>query len=215
MSMGRAAVLGAAAISFLVSGCAVIQQQKFKEAVAQVVQACKSSLADPALDPIRTKVAVLDPDEQTFAMRTNTDHVSAQEKPVIALWAQKRDECQANWRRTVAPMLPAQIVAVADSGAQVADSLVAELYLGQISYGELATKRAENKAELNTALANIRQALIVQNQQAQFQAQTVANQAIANWNSQMQTQALQQMQMQMSMPHPVNCQTVGGFTHCM
>jgi hypothetical protein len=159
-------------VSFLVSGCAAIQQQKFKEAVAQEVQACNSSLADPALDPIRAKVAVLDPDKQTFAMRTNTDRVSEQDKPVIALWAQKREECQANWRRSVAPIVAAQIVAVAESSAQVTDSLVAELYLGKLTYGEFAEKRAQNKAELTTALANIRQALIVQNQQAQFQAQT-------------------------------------------
>ncbi|HTV29365.1 MAG TPA: hypothetical protein VMF32_16420 [Xanthobacteraceae bacterium] len=112
-------------------------------------------------------------------------------------------------------MMPAQMVAVINSGAQVTDTLVAELYLGQITYGELAEKRAENKAELNTALVNIRQALIGQNQQAQFHAQTLPNQAIANWNSQMQTQAAQQMQMQMSVPHPVNCQTIGNFTPCM
>ena len=196
-------------------GCGLIQQARQREALQKAVadtrQGCEALFADSVLDPIRNKVALYNPEQQTFAMRTNTDYVSGEEKPVIALWAQKRDQCE----QIAGPMLamfPVQMVAVTKAAKQATDSMIAQLYLGQITYGELANKRAQNLAEMRTAMANIQQALVVQSQQAQFQAQQLANQTIANWNSLMQTQALQQMRTQMSAP--VNCTTFGNMTTC-
>jgi hypothetical protein len=202
-------------IVFVLSGCAQFARQRQQEALQKAMldtrQGCAALFADPELDPIRGKVALYSPEQQTFAMRTNTDHVTAEEKPVIALWTQKRDQCE----QIAGPMLamfPAQMLAVTKAAKQVTDSLIAELYLGYVTYGELANKRAKNAAELMTTLANIEQALLVQNQQAQFQAQQLANQAIANWNAYMQTQAFQQMQRQMSLP--VTCTSFGNITQC-
>jgi hypothetical protein len=196
-------------MAILMTGCAQMNAQSQRAAlekeIADVWQRCEALMADPALNPIRDKVALLIK-RQTFAMRTNVDYASAEEKPIIALWAQKRDQCEQIARPTVEKQ-PVQMVAVTRASKQVVDSMIAELYVGHITYGELANKRAKNAAEHDTTLANIRQALAVQNQQAQFQAQQLANQAIANWNAQMQTQALQQMQRQMSSPvrNTINC----------
>jgi hypothetical protein len=187
--------------AILMTGCAQMNAQRQRAAVEQEMadlrQRCESLMADPALNPIRDKVAFYyTGEQQTFAMRTNTDYASAEEKPVIALWAQKRDQCEV-MHRPVLAKVPVQFGAVMNASKQVVDSMIAELYLGHITYGELANKRAKNFAEFRTTLANIQQALAIQNQQAQFQAQQLANQAIANWNAQVQTQALQQMQRQM------------------
>jgi hypothetical protein len=198
--------------AILMTGCAQMNAQRQRAALEQEMadlrQRCESLMADPALNPIRDKVAFYyTGEQQTFAMRTNTDYASAEEKPVIALWAQKRDQCELMHRPLLAKA-PVQLSAVTNASKQVVDSMIAELYLGKITYGELANKRAKNFAEYRTTLANIQQALAVQNQQAQFQAQQLANQAIANWNAQMQTQALQQMQRQVSAPVPrsnINC----------
>jgi hypothetical protein len=182
--------------AILMTGCAQMNAQRQHAALEREMmdlrQRCESLMADPALNPIRDKVAFYHPDQQTFAMRTNTDYASAEEKPVIALWAQKRDQCEVI-ESPILAKAPVQMGAVIRATRQVADSIIAELYLGHITYGELANKRAKNAAESRTTLANIQQALAVQSQQAQFQAQQLANQAIANWNTQMQTQALQQM----------------------
>jgi hypothetical protein len=202
------------------TGCAQIAAQRQREALAQEMadwrQRCESLMADLALNPIRHKVALFLVKEQTFAMRTDTDYASAEEKPAIALWAQKRDQCEM-MEQPILAKAPVQIAAVLKASKQAGDSLIAELYLGHITYGELANKRAKNDTELTTMLANIQQALAVQNHQAQFQAQQLANQAIANWNAQMQTQALQQMQRQMSAPvrGDINCTSnqIGNSTY--
>src|SRR6266581_4414657 len=101
--------------AFVLPGCAQIarqrQQEVFQKAVADSRQQCEAVYLDRALDPIRDKVALYNVEQQTFAMRTNTDRVTAAEKPVIALWAQKRDQCE----RIAGPMLamfPAQMLAV-------------------------------------------------------------------------------------------------------
>jgi hypothetical protein len=186
-------------MAILMSGCAQMSVQSQRAALekefADIRQRCEALMADPALNPIRDKVTLIGA-EPTFAMRTNTDYASAEEKPIIALWAKKRDQCWQNAHPTQAK-IPVQIVAVNNATKHVVDSMIAELYVGNISYGELANRRAKNAAETKTTLANIEQTLAVQSQQAQFQAQQLANQAIANWNAQMQTQALQQMQRQM------------------
>src|SRR5262249_23337288 len=194
------------------------QRAALEREIADSRQQCESLMADPALNPIRDKVGLYGPDQQTFAMRTNTDYATTEEKPVIALWAQKRDQCE-QINRPVLAKAPVQMAAVINAGKQVTDSMIAELYLGKITYGELANKRAKNAAEFKTTLANIQQALAVQSQQAQFQAQQLANQAIANWNAQVQTQALQQMQRQRQMSSPVrdamNCTSnqLGNYTY--
>lgn len=201
------------------TGCAQIAAQRqhaaFEQEIADVRQRCEAIMADPVLNPIRDKVALLIA-QQTFAMRTNTDYASVEEKPIIALWAQKRDQCVQIARPALAKM-PVQIIAVENATKQVVDSMIAELYLGHVTYGELANKRAKNAAEANTALANIQQTLALQSQQAQFQAQQLANQAIANWNAQMQTQALQQMHQQMYAPvqNNINCTSnqMGSYTY--
>jgi hypothetical protein len=204
--------------TILLTGCAQIAAQRQREAleqeIADVNQRCASLMGDPALNPIRDKVALYDVEQQTFAMRTSTDHASAEEKQAISLWAQKRDQCEL-MNRPIFAKAPVQMSAVTKATKQVVDSMIAELYLGKITYGELANKRAKNYAEYRTTLANIQQALAMQNQQAQFQAQQLANQAVANWTAQMQTQALQQMQRQSSM---INCTSnqlgTSTYTNC-
>jgi len=208
--------------AILMTGCAQMHAQSQRAALEREIadsrQQCESLMADPALNPIRDKVALFNTEQQTFAMRTNTDYVSSEEKSAIALWAQKRDQCQLI-ERPMWAKAPPQIAAVANAARQLTDSMIAELYLGRITYGELANRRVKNAAEVRTTLANIQQALAVHNQQAQFQAQQLANQAIANWNAQMQTQALQQMQRQRQMSSPVrdtiNCTSnqLGSYTY--
>src|SRR5262249_43956046 len=83
------------------TGCAQMNAQRQRAALEREIadsrQQCESLMSDPALNPIRDKVGLYNPDQQAFAMRTNTNYVSAEEKPVIALWAQKRDHCEQIW----------------------------------------------------------------------------------------------------------------------
>jgi len=176
------------------------EEESIKNALSEVRRQCESLFSDPALDPIREKVALFEASDQTFAMLTNQERARPEEKPAIALWFQKREQCNQNFNYTMQGKVPAQIVAVRDAANVASNSMIAELYLGRITYGELAEGRAKTLAEEKTAVANIEQALVAQNQQTQFQAQQLANQRIANWNAQMQTSALQQMKTQIAAP---------------
>src|SRR5262249_18723676 len=123
--------------AILLSGCAqfitAFNAERSRVAldreVADSRERCEALLADAALNPIRDKVALYSPEQQTFAMRTNTDYASAEEKPVISLWAQKRDQCEVMFRPVLAKA-PVQIGAVIKAARQVSDSMIAELYLG-------------------------------------------------------------------------------------
>lgn len=177
-------VLGMTPRAIAVRNCleATKRQATLRVALDKVVAQCKASLADHALDPIRGKVALYDLDAQTLAMRTDTSFAATAEKPAIKVWDQKRHECVA-LAGPVLAALPVQVVAVLKAEVQALDELIDDLYLGRVTYGQLAERRERVRAELQTALANIQQALAVQDQQAQFRAQELANEAIANFNA--------------------------------
>src|SRR5262249_26972938 len=136
--------------AILMTGCAQtiagFNAERQRAEWADARQRCESLMADPALNPIRDKVALFNTEQQTFAMRTNTDYVSSEEKSAIALWAQKRDQCQLI-ERPMWDKAPVQLAAVSNAAKQLTDSMIAELYLGRITYGELANRRAKNAAE--------------------------------------------------------------------
>src|SRR5215471_7066074 len=136
--------------AIVLTGCAQFAAQSQREALereaADVQQRCESLISDPALNPIRDKVAFYyTGEQQTFVMRTNTNYATTEEKPIIALWAQKRDQCE-EMQRPILAKAPVQMGAVIKATKQVVDSMIAELYLGNITYGEFANKRAKTFA---------------------------------------------------------------------
>lgn len=190
---------GLAAIVTIVSGCAQIRQtqqrETFQQRVVQAQQVCNSVYADPALNPIRGKVSLDRPDNVTFAMRTNTDYASDSERPAIALWAQKRDECH-NAGAPALAMMPGPLSALMEGSHNAINALVAQLYLRKITYGQYAEKTAENIAQLHTAYASVQQALAAQDLAAQQRAQMISNQAVSAWAALIQANADQEMQQQ-------------------
>jgi hypothetical protein len=194
------------------SGCAVVQQVQLQHDLKSAMAQCEGLYVAKELDPIRDKVPVANFRDATFAMRTNTNYPTDAEKQVIALWAQKRDECN-KIAEPVLTRLPDQEVAIFEAMHQVGASLVAKLYLRQLTYGQFSDQAGKAYAEGFKALADVDNALKVQSQQAQAEAAMIANQAIANLNGFAQTQALQQMQMQMN--RPTVCHTYGNTTTCM
>jgi len=201
MLMGNTAglVLGLTPRKIAVKHCMdeANRQGALRVALDRVVAQCRAQLADRGLDPIRDKVALYDLDAQTFAMRTDTAFVSTAEKPSIQLWDQKRHQCVA-LAEPVLASLPPQIAAVLKAEVQATDELIDDLYLGRVTYGQFAEHRERIRAELQTALANIQQALASQDQQALFRAQELANQTIADFKA----------------AEPVNCRAVGPTTRC-
>ncbi|MEX0806679.1 MAG: hypothetical protein WD688_25670 [Candidatus Binatia bacterium] len=160
-------------------------------------QQCGALFADPALHPISSKVALGHPDDHRPAMLTDTEYASEDEKPVIINWVKKRDQCH-QIAGLVRAMLRSQIIPVLENFKNVTDSLIAELYFGHISYGELANKRIITFHDVKMAEAIIEHHLLLfQNPQAESESRQLANEAIANWKTLMHPNALQQMRAHM------------------
>jgi hypothetical protein len=102
-------------------------QQQLRQAYTD-----ECNYSDPALDPIRNKVAfiIVTPSDQTDEMKNNKNYPSTSEKTVISLWMTKRDECNR---------LEDNILLVKNK--RVVDDLITLLYEGRITYGEFATFR--------------------------------------------------------------------------
>lgn len=108
-------------------GCAASRQVKLIN--QSYIDECGYS--DQALSPIKDKVVFLYTGvEQTPEMFNNQSYASALEKPVIAIWIKKRNDC--NKREQNILLL---------RNKQVVDDLITLLYQGKITYGEFATYR--------------------------------------------------------------------------
>lgn len=206
-----------ACAAILVSGCTVRnrQQEQFNASVSQTRMACESLYSDPALDPIRGKVALNESKDQTFATLTNAAKPSQKEKAAILLWVQKRNECRQLLEKGPLATLDSmsahsatdattmgRVRALIGAYQQASDSLTAQLYSGQISYGDFARQRAKIGSDFKVTMAQIANESAVQSQQASIQAQQLANQRIEIWQNISKRSA------------GFNCMTDGEFTHC-
>jgi hypothetical protein len=168
-------LVGIMSLLLIYSGCDVIAEQQRQQRFQAADKACEALYADARLDPIRGKVALNNSVKQTtFAMRTDTKTVSPGEKPLIALWADKREQCFRVYDPALEPLAAPQVVVVWHAMWGATDAAIAELYLGRITYGDFAVKRLAISEESDMAIADIRQALFVQNAQ-------LANEEAANF----------------------------------
>ncbi len=216
-TMNTGIVIGLILALLVFGGCASLQAQSVQQARAQAIadqrQYCYTLMADHRLDRIRNKVALTDVREQTFAMLTDDTRATAEERPAIAAWAELTAQCLSYARSRVFPYVPPQMTPVLDAAARVTEGYKADLYRGALTYGEFAKKRGENFSQMNAALTNIEIVLRVQDQNAQFQAQTLANQSLAIFQQEYQFQQ-QQQQQYLQMNRGVVCHTYGYTTFC-
>jgi len=165
---------------------------------AAKVRACFDDLAaSDALAPIRHKVALGSVQDQTFAMLTDSTKPSADEKRAILAWGNGRDRCmvlQRNENQTQG--VPVQVRATLDSVATNQQNLLAQLYLGNITYADFAAKRQAVANTANEAIAGIQAELQKQDAAAMDRARQLAAQADQNMilaiGSISQTMAMQQ-----------------------
>lgn len=105
-----------------------------------------------ALAPLREVIALGSIKGQTMDMMTNTRYPTPAEKDVIKVWVKERDLCLVsgeNWRLE---HMPANMRLILDEYYAKNKVLIADLYIGKISYGEFANKRAALSSELNAEM---------------------------------------------------------------
>jgi len=124
---------------------------------------CFNSLEyDAELHPIKDKVSLVSSDTQTFGMLANEATPTSDETQAIYKWATKREQCLKSYPPPNNPLTQ-----VNREGFNSIQSLILDLYKGNLTYGQFARQRREiaKMVEAKT------QEIIGQYQQQQMQQQ--------------------------------------------
>jgi hypothetical protein len=200
------------------SACANPQQQSQERAAALQAQAnkyCWEVFSDPRLEPVKDKVplSLTMSDPIPIQMLSNNEFATKEEAAAILVWAEQRQKCQTKYTSLFGPA-PVHLDALRRANTQ----LMAELYGGQITYGQYAKQLNQNTALFLQQDATIRaQAARDQMQAMQAFQQTLYQQQQLN----LERQRIQNEQLRAMQPQPsrsVNCTTsyIGNqaYTNC-
>ena len=113
----------------------------YKSLVTRADQCLSILENDPDLVLISKKIALSNYDDASFLMLANEDKVTESEKPIIMLWADKREKCNS-LRKTAMSFFPLDPHAsIALDTLSESNQLILNLYKGTLSYGEFNNKR--------------------------------------------------------------------------
>ena len=124
--------------------------QGFSTAVATAAAACKALWADHAFDPVRDKVWFGD-EKPTFAMLTNRARLLPKEKPLADLARKTLEKCRTLHASAWA-LLPYQTQVKIQGCETEEDTLIAQLYVGKITFGELNVAMNRIRVEVQNLL---------------------------------------------------------------
>jgi hypothetical protein len=178
-------------------------------------------------ESLRSKISLTGAKDQTFAMLVDKSLASEEDKKAIVQWMTERETCwrsSIEWRdKNVHPLLRS----ISERNFNELNRLVADLYLGKISFGEFASKRSEFSSEqrrqwdstieqLNSGKRAEAERLESSRQQAEIERQRLYADQI---NNQSQYKPYE-LPMFMQAPPPIKspttttCETVGGRLVC-
>lgn len=122
----------------------------------ELIQRCAEEMQeDPALDPIKGKVGFT-VSSQTIEMLSNNSKPSPTEKIALLEWDKKRQDCPKKWAALYPDSeIPPAIRALDVAYASATQSLIADLYMGKLTYRQFAQKRKELQDETLAANAKI------------------------------------------------------------
>lgn len=118
---------------------------------------CYESLKQrPDFQAISTKVALGNTSDQTFQMLSDTSRPTDTEKQIIAAWVAARQQCAKLTQDHTAAYGPTLAVPILRSLVSSLLSATADLYNGQLTYGEYAKRRAQIVSEFEKQWAAVR-----------------------------------------------------------
>ncbi len=197
----------------LLGACANMQQAQIQGKQKDAQQYCASLYSEARLEPIRGKVPFQLALGQSIPMEmmSNSQFPTEEETQAILTWAQLRQDC-FTYQTQVLGQPPAHYVALRMANNQV----IAELFAGRITYGQLAQQINQNQI----AALQQDQAIRMQAQRDAVQAQQAFSQQLFQQQQlNLQQQQLRNQQLQ-SRPinNSVNCTTqyIGNtaYTNC-
>jgi uncharacterized caspase-like protein len=127
--------------------------QSYDSAVAKARQECATLWSDHAFDPLRDRINFSE-DKPPLAMLTNTTRLHPKEKRLADLAIKMLERCRTAWAPAYA-LLPPQVNAMIQGVERRQDALIAELYVGKITFGEFNVGMDRISGELARALSGI------------------------------------------------------------
>ena len=193
--------------------------EQMRTEVARVRAYCSGLYRDPALDPIRTKVAVDHERDTTVQMIADKSKATDSEKAALLIWANKRQDCfreATSAMRRFSPPIPPQSIAIDEAAFARAQFLMADLYNQVLTYGEFARKRKERAIEVAAKKQELRDLLAQRSEEARHRADQLTNDArraaAAEEANRVREQANRDAAYQRSLPpSPTTCTTQRGL----
>jgi hypothetical protein len=171
---------------------------------------------NPALAPLRGKVALFSPKDITFAMLANQDHPNAEERAAILELARIRESYHAE-QRASDEKYRNPFRRISEAQSQAVSAVWADLYNRTITFGESARKRQEIDAASEESRQRLRNALA-------SEALTVEQLALQRFNSfllrqqilksQQSTPTLPQIGQGTTLRLQTTCTTIGNTLFC-
>lgn len=212
-----AVVLLAAALAACVAGDDGASA-RLKAATDNADRQCEQLLADPALNVLHPRTHVVRPSGITFPMLTINERANELERPAILRWADLRDKCTNAQRAALSadPEYVRYYQALDESLFAATQALLADLYRGEISWGQFNSTRQTNAARSRETKAKIASELETRRAEANERARAAANNAADIAILQMQQQQIRQQQwmQQMTPSRPVQCNPIGNVIFC-
>jgi hypothetical protein len=192
-------------LNFLLCSCGTQRQQVAQQEFASLKAYCNQLMNNAEIDPIRGKIAIYSDDQATFGMISDQSIVLPTQKSAVHIFGENKMSCQRESVVSYNKLGMQRQSAIAQYYYSITNGLVAQLYNGQISFGEYNKQRQKVVADMRIAMQQANDQAVAQAQQAYqtylMHAQTLNQLHQVNNNIQNQNKS-------------VTCTTFGNSTTC-
>lgn len=146
-------------------------------AAQTLAQRCVSEMEqDAALNPIKGKVA-FNVEDQSIEILANNNKPTVSEKEAIVAWDKKRQDCTKRWSaNSPAGDRPSAINALETTYQSATQNLIADLYMGKLTYRQFAQKRKELYSQTLTSYSKLAEESNKQAQDASLRDRAISAQ---------------------------------------
>ncbi len=127
--------------------------QDFAEDIAKAKQECAALWSDHIFDLLRSKLP-LGETKPTLSMLTNSERIRPKDRRLAELAIKTNEKCREGYSKPFA-RLPPQVNSAIDGIYRTQDALIAELYIGKITFGDYNTKMDRLIGDLSRTLSGI------------------------------------------------------------
>lgn len=199
------------------SACAPNQVVPYRG--SQYKECMEKVAADPKLAPLAVKTSLGQVAKISTSMLADNSLPTAQEKELIAQWADSRDRCFVTYTSTLKEDLPPEAFAVAQVSVNKAKLLAADMNAGKMTFGQFNRLRISQNSETESGFEQVRQLYAARQDQENQQRRQVLLMQLQNQLSKPTGNAPMPAPYMLPSPAPAstttNCTTFGNQVNCV